>query len=185
MRFFALLKGAVRALGRLVGRAWRTVLALVLMVALVTAFVRDLYYFPRSASWQQTKAEVLESSFERGDDDFAVDFKYRYAVDGVTYEGERITFFQYAVFANAYQNQRFIGQHPVGATVDIYYDPQEPGRAVIMRVIPLSQLWSPVLLVLCLASVFVSAVLGAVLRRLMRAWRGAQPDHYEGWLQGS
>lgn len=151
-------------------RAIRILIGLGLIALLLVAFVRDLYHFPRSITWPATQGEVLESRFMR-DDTFSIDFRYAYTVDDVYYESSRITFFEYAVFANQYQNQRFIENHPVGTTVEVRYDPVEPSRSVLMRTIPLSQLWSPVLLALCLVSILVSGIVAFVLQRFMRVLR--------------
>lgn len=151
-------------------RIFHVLIGLGLIALLLVAFVRDLYHFPRSATWPTTRGEVLESSFIR-DDTFSIDFRYAYSVDGVDYEGSRITFFQYAVFANQYQNQRFIEEHPVGTPIEVRYDPLDPSRSVVMRMIPLSQLWSPVLFALCLASILISGIVAFLLRRLLDSLR--------------
>lgn len=151
-------------------RAIRMLTALGLVVLLLVVSVRDLYHFPRSVTWPVTQGEVRESRFLR-DDTFSIDFRYSYTVDGVYYEGSRITFFQYALFANQYQNQLFIEEHPVGTTVEVRYDPLEPSRSVLMRSIPLSQLWSPVLFALCLVSILVSGIVAFVLRRILDVLR--------------
>ncbi|HSM56842.1 MAG TPA: DUF3592 domain-containing protein [Candidatus Sulfomarinibacteraceae bacterium] len=147
-------------------RAGRFVVGLALLVLLLTAFVRDLRQFPRSFSWPAAQAEVIETSITI-EDDFSVDFTYAYTVDGVTYEGSRITFFQYAVFANRFQNEQLVAQHPPGTPVQIYYDPSDPAQSVLMRTIPLSQLWSPVLLALCLLSVLLTGLVGWLFRGVL------------------
>lgn len=163
--------GRVRAL---IGRAGQALLVLALIAFLLTAFVRDLWQFPRSAAWPSVQGEVTQSRFYM-DDSFSVDFEYRYTVDGVTYTGSRITFFEYAVFANRVQNERFIDAHPVGTPVEVRYDPRDPTRSVLMRTIPLEQLWSPLLFALCLTTILLSAVAGVVMRWVMKGLRAWLP----------
>ena len=149
------------------GWAARIVAGIAMAALLTAALVRDLYYFPQSARWPATEAEVIASRFVM-DDDFSVDFRYRYQVDGINYVGDRITFFEYAVFANRVQNERFVDRHPVGTRITVRYDPAEPSRSVMMRMIPLEQMWSPLLLALCLGTVLVSGAAGFALRYLLR-----------------
>ncbi|MFW6184739.1 MAG: DUF3592 domain-containing protein [Chloroflexota bacterium] len=156
----------LRGIKQATDRIGRVVVGLSLLVLLLTAFVRDLRQFPRSFSWPAAQGEVVESSITI-DDDFSVDFTYAYTVDGVTYEGSRITFFQYAVFANRYQNEQLVAQHPPGTPVQIYYDPADPAQSVLMRTIPLSQMWSPVLLALCLLSILFTGFIGLLFRAVM------------------
>lgn len=168
MRFFSSIGNLIGGLKRAAGRVFRLLAGLGLIGVLVVAFVRDLREFPRSATWPSTRGQVTASTIEI-DDSFSVDFQYRYRVDGTDYEGDRITFFEYAVFASQQQNQAFINAHPVGSQVEVFYDPSDPTRSVIMRSIPLSQFWSPLLLALCLGSSLFFAIVGFFVRRL---WRG-------------
>lgn len=166
MRLFTGIKDIIRRLRQAVGGAARLGGTLALLVLLLTAFVRDLRQFPRSFGWPAAQGEIIESSITI-EDDFSVDFTYAYTVDGRTYEGSRITFFQYAVFANRFQNEQLIAQHPPGTPVQIYYDPLDPAQSVLMRTIPLSQMWSPVLLALCLLSILFTGFIGLLFRILM------------------
>ena len=170
MRLFPRTRDLIGRVRLLVDQAVRFLGGLGLIALLLVAFVRDLAQFPRSITWPVTAGEVRESRYIQ-EDTFSIDFEYTYAVDGVEYEGSRITFFQYAVFANSYQNEQFIRAHPVGTRVDVYYDPRDPSQSVLMRTIPLRQLWSPVLFALCLLSILVSGVIGLLLQRFMRALR--------------
>ena len=133
----------------------RILAGLALIGLLLSAFFRDLSQFPSSLTWPITDGEVTLSEFYI-DDSFSVDFTYSYDVDGVTYHNDRIIFFEYALFANRVQNERFIEQHPVGTPVQVYYDPRDPSQSVLMRTLPLNQLWSPVLFALCLVSTLIS-----------------------------
>lgn len=167
MGLFSSIGNTINGLKRAAGRAFRLLGGLGLMALLIVAFVRDLQEFPRSATWPSTRGEVTVSGIEI-DDSFDADFQYRYRVDGTDYEADRITFFQYAVFANLQQNKAFIEEHPVGTEVEVFYDPSDPSRSVIMRSIPLSHFWSPLLLALCLGSSLFFGLLGFFVRRLLR-----------------
>lgn len=78
---------------------------------------------------------------------------------------------EYALFANRFQNQQFVDAHPAGSRVRVLYNPNNPDSSVLVRTIPLSQAWSPLLLVLCLGSGLFLAVAGLLLGRLWR-WAG-------------
>ncbi len=76
-----------------------------------------------------------------GDDDrYTADIKYEYRVDGTTHDGERVyfdlksltSFFEpsYNLRSEAYD---IVDDYPCGATVDVYYDPDDPGQAVLER----------------------------------------------------
>jgi hypothetical protein len=163
--------GLYRRLKWAAGRAFDWFARLFLLGALLTAFVRDVREFPGSASWPSIPGEVIASQVILDDDGFSRNFAYRYSVEGKTYSSTRVTFFEYALFTNRFQNEQFVDAHPVGSRVRILYNPNNPDSSVLMRTIPLNQVWSPLLLVLCLGSGLFLAVAGLVLGRLWR-WAG-------------
>ena len=163
--------GIFRRLRAAADRAFNRFVRLFFIGALLTAFVRDVREFPGSADWPSVRGEVIASEFFLDDDGFSRNFEYRYSAEGETYVGSRITFFEYVVFANRVQNERFIDNHPEGASVRVYYNPNNPESSVLMRTIPLSQIWSPLLLLLCLGGGVTLAVVGYLMGRVWR-WFG-------------
>lgn len=92
--------------------------------------------------------------------------RYRYEVDGVSYEGNRL---QPGTFGmtSADSIKRFHGMFEVGKQVPVYVDPDDPERAVLVRG------WSSVTSMLCTASAMLA--LGVmVLRPLRRAFAPPQ-----------
>jgi hypothetical protein len=89
----------------------------------------------RSRAWPTTTGEVTHSKWEdtkdhRGDRLYTAEIKYRYHVDGVAYTADRIAFGR-AEESNAVRD--LLRAHPTGSTIDVFYDPQHPAHATVMR----------------------------------------------------
>jgi hypothetical protein len=160
---------AVSGIRRVFREAFTALGAVLTVVALFVVLMREVREYPLSASWPVTTGEVTVSRMSGSSDSIRMDMEYEYQVGGTTYTGDRITFFEYFLVANLQQQRQFIDDHPIGTQVTVHYNPANPARSVIMRTIPLSQVWSPALFTLCMFGVLVSSVVGMILRRL---WRG-------------
>ncbi|MBP7775634.1 MAG: DUF3592 domain-containing protein [Acidobacteria bacterium] len=55
---------------------------------------------------------------------------YEYVVGGTRSEGERIAFGEYATGESA-DAEAVVARYPAGASVEVHYDPEVPGRAVL------------------------------------------------------
>ncbi len=105
-----------------------------------------------SESWPEVPGEILKSRIEsettrtttstgtglnkkkktHKDTDYFVELRYAYKVEGQAYEGDRIRFAstRHDERADAQKEQR---QFPKGKKVVVYYDPEKPGRSVLIR----------------------------------------------------
>jgi hypothetical protein len=57
--------------------------------------------------------------------------RYRYTVDGVTYEGTRLKAFD-AIHFDEQQARAALAPFPPGARVKVYYDPRHPASSVLI-----------------------------------------------------
>lgn len=159
----------MRSIRRLGNRLSNLVIAIIAIVGLLLIFLRELQEFPRSINWPATQGTVIASNVHfDGEGGISLAFQYRYDVAGVLYTNDRATFFQYVTMSSDRQISQFVSDHPVDSQVNVLYDPGDPAKSVIMRTIPLDQIWSPILLGVCLASVLILAVLGFFFRLLTR-----------------
>jgi len=61
---------------------------------------------------------------------YRADVRYAYTVDGQEYEGDRVEFGGFSS-SNAKRAYRIVGTYRKGQTVAVYYDPNDPSRAVL------------------------------------------------------
>lgn len=90
-----------------------------------------------SQSWPSTSGRVIKSRVEvRGGDHTSVDSRviYEYNISGQVYQGQQIragdSFFSVHTSQDAY---RTIDQYPEGASVTVYYNPDNPAEAALER----------------------------------------------------
>ncbi len=66
---------------------------------------------------------------DRDDEQRWVDIEYHYLVDNISYSGNQICI---GGLRNNAAMSKFVAEHPVGTTVPVYYDPDNPATAVLM-----------------------------------------------------
>ena len=88
-------------------------------------------------TWARTKGEIIaseavaEGSHTDDDDcDCTATVRYRYAVGGKTYESDRIAFGGDPHTTRMLAGQ-IVAKYPVGAQVDVFYNPTRPSSAVL------------------------------------------------------
>ena len=100
---------------------------------------RDLVRSRSSNSWPTTQGEVVYSSLEQSmstdsDGDRSVTYGakivYNYQVDGQQLTGDRRVFSE-SRSSSARRAQEIANRYPVGATVTVYYDPNNPQVCVL------------------------------------------------------
>lgn len=87
-----------------------------------------------ASNWPTTEGQILESKMEKGTSGTGSNrtiqwyptVKYQYEVDGSTYEGDRIIFGSSAELLSS-----TLDRYPVGATVNVFYNPDNPESAVL------------------------------------------------------
>lgn len=88
-----------------------------------------------SAQWPSVEGVIVESRLEsrrRQDSTLSYDVPiivYEYTVDGVQYEGDRITFLS---VSSTQEAPEMAEQYPVGTRVNVYYDPSDPNEAILL-----------------------------------------------------
>jgi hypothetical protein len=87
-----------------------------------------------SRRWPTVRGLVQADTVERRENSFGVFYKlalsYRYEVDGISYQGDRVQFGPARVTAGELI-ESLATRYPPGAEVDVHYDPNDPSTAVI------------------------------------------------------
>lgn len=93
-----------------------------------------------SRNWPSVEGAILRSSVEReltrasggsaAGSLWRPVVAYEYAVGGTRYEGDRVAFGEYAT-GEAADAEAVAARYPAGASVQIHYDPEVPGQAVL------------------------------------------------------
>lgn len=118
------------------------------------------------ATWPATAGQVIANDLvpveQRGRSVTVVEavrVVYRYAVDGQTYESDRVSLDTQPARADRAEGQRRRAAYPVGAAVSVYYDPADPARSVLERAPRIGAL-------------LAGATLAALGLLVLLAWRG-------------
>jgi hypothetical protein len=94
-----------------------------------------------SKNWPATTGKIIASGIEprrsrsgsgSGTSYYPV-VQYQYVIDGRTYMGNRITFGNQVGYGWTNMAQKQVDQYPPGANVAVFYDPNDPGMAVLER----------------------------------------------------
>ena len=124
-----------------------------------------------SNSWPTAPGEIVRSDYEivrNSSDDFdtAAKIRYTYEVVGELLEGDRVQV-GLASEGSPAENRRLTNQYPVGAKVNVYYDPEEPTEAVLEPGIPTTAwLLIAVGAVFTAVPILISAVAFGIFSRL-------------------
>jgi hypothetical protein len=104
---------------------------------------------------------------------------YRYEVDGTTLEGERITVFEW-IYRNEERARFSLERSGIrrGARVPVYYNPDDPSEALLVRSIPWGR-GEVILAILFLAILPLSVVLFSLMD-LVRGGRSRHDDESRG-----
>jgi len=110
-------------------------LMLLFGIALTAFGVISIQKALASKSWPTTEGKVTSSdvSSERDSDGktmYKAEVRYAYTVNGSSYESDKIAMFSSSSSSSGME-QRKAGKYPVGATVQVRYNPSSPGTAVL------------------------------------------------------
>jgi hypothetical protein len=95
-----------------------------------------------SGDWLSTTGVIEETWVEREErtdadgeteDYFKPYVRYSYTVNGSVYSSQRIDFGSQRSHNTSSGAEKFLTKYPVGAEVDVYYDPAAPREAVLVR----------------------------------------------------
>ncbi|MEH2511961.1 hypothetical protein V1291_003315 [Nitrobacteraceae bacterium AZCC 1564] len=88
-------------------------------------------------SWSRTSGKIITSTLSQpdvprkgGETDATVDIRYQYQVSGKSFEGKRIKFGGQGGMTRVAAEQ-LVAKYPIGAAVDVYYDPKSPVRSAL------------------------------------------------------
>lgn len=133
----------------------RLLLALTLVLTLVFAGVH--HYLSRPHRWTSVQGTVLESHYldtraEHG----GPYLHYAYEVGGRRFTSKRLSQF---VSPSRYSSDRthpesvvipFLAAHPEGSAIEVRYDPNDPGTAVVLWTMNVPGVWVAAAILLCL-----------------------------------
>ncbi|MBK1834783.1 DUF3592 domain-containing protein [Roseibacillus ishigakijimensis] len=98
--------------------------------------VKGVIRATESVDWLSTNGEIIHSEIEVDSDSegtsYGADIRYRYQVKDLELEGDRVTFGDYSSSSRERANT-IVRRHPVGAQVEVFFDPAEPSQAVLER----------------------------------------------------
>jgi hypothetical protein len=111
------------------------------VLSLWTGFWGRTFVLPAMAdsmSWPRVDGIVYEQDIDRNWDDhfFHAELSYRYTVDGVRFANDDICFFQKESNCgfgtdDFKEAEELLALYPEGSRVTIFYDPEDPGQAVL------------------------------------------------------
>ncbi len=89
-----------------------------------------------SQSWPTTQGVVVAVSIKAttdndGNDTYTPIVRYRYEVNGKTYESQRLAFGGQTSFSNNFEAEDFLKSYQENAPVTVYYNPANPSEAVL------------------------------------------------------
>ena len=92
----------------------------------------DYMLHAQSARWASTHGDIVNGLLGSASPQQALArTSYRYTVNGKSYEGRRVRFGSELISRG--EAEQVLGRMPVGQVVTVYYDPADPGRAVLDR----------------------------------------------------
>jgi hypothetical protein len=98
----------------------------------------------RAQSWPSARATVVTSQLgaDPHDSDRSILITYRFTVSGREFTSNCVSF---SPLPNGQKSkEHLIAQFPPGGDVEVFYDPSNPKRSVLLRAESRSWLWGPV-----------------------------------------
>lgn len=114
----------------------------VLGILLIILYFRNKQKTKESRNWLSTAGRIVRGEIsvvtDTDDEDssnviFLPRLEYEYSIGDTHYKGRRISFGSAHDFASRQKAEAFIGQFPVDSQVTVYYDPNKPKDAVLIR----------------------------------------------------
>ena len=87
-----------------------------------------------SRGWDEISGEVIESRFTLARSNrvhWKVEIRYRYTVEGLTYEGDQFGFWKHRRFFSQQAAERVVAMYPKGRIVTLFVSPSDRSCAVI------------------------------------------------------
>ena len=104
---------------------------------ILSQFGGQIVNYIRSMNWQQVSGEIIVSGIENASDTsgerYTGNVIYSYEFDGLTYEGDQINLFGNIYVGNRDDAEQMIAPYPVGRSVNLYINPNNPAQSVLDR----------------------------------------------------
>lgn len=87
-----------------------------------------------SRGWDAVSGEIIESRFRLSrwqHIGWEVEIRYRYTVEGFTYEGDQFGFWKRSTFSSQHAAERVVTMYPKGRIVTLFVSPSDRSRSVI------------------------------------------------------
>jgi hypothetical protein len=132
--------GEVYSIRRIDSGVWIGVVACALIgVGILIYTVYQRRRMEASDNWPRVTGKITRTGVEVVNDgesnNFVASVLYNYVVGGRTYTGRRIGFSR-RQYVRRKRAEEEADKYPVGATVDVYFDPKEPWDGVLTREYP-------------------------------------------------
>ena len=91
-----------------------------------------------SQGWPAVRGELTDARVDRSTDSdggasYIPRLRYTYQVSGTTFTGDKITFGFHQSYGSEAKAQAVLQRYPVGSNAMVYYNPANPGEAVLER----------------------------------------------------
>jgi hypothetical protein len=95
-----------------------------------------------SQSWPSAVGQVIEAEVQHGtstdsegdrNDSYTPHIRYIYQINGADYSGDKISFGFVIGYGSESKARAILMKYPVGQQVTVFYDPADPGKAVLER----------------------------------------------------
>jgi hypothetical protein len=111
-----------------------SVAMLVLGSIFIAITISSMLAAGEAAGWPTTEGIVLDGHIDKqegseGEVSYSPELAYRYQVDGVIYYGDRLFVTPYS--SDYSWAQSYLYKYPVGSTITVHYDSENPSEAVI------------------------------------------------------
>lgn len=89
----------------------------------------------KSARWPSTLGRVtasfIKEKMRKGRTRYKPRVEYTYTVNGATYSGKRFTYGSRSPIRTREEAQKFLAPYPVGAEVQVFYNPKDPSQCCL------------------------------------------------------
>lgn len=128
----------------------------------IYAAIRSTRECDDSDKWPFTVGKITEFQLKADRDDegrkirYIPQISYVYQVEGKILDGKRIRFGRAPSFRSKYDAEEFLESYPVGAEINVFYDPSNPKKSVLIKEFLdyKKDIWTGVILILVMMGMF-------------------------------
>ena len=93
--------------------------------------VMDLIHGLASRSWETVPGEIIDARARRVKWGWWVDVRYRYTIEGLTFERDRFGFWRRQRFWSSEDAEQMVSKYPKGQRVTLWVSPKNRAQAVM------------------------------------------------------